>query len=47
MTLYEIDNAYQSLCAAYEAAETEEEKQTILDTLDSFFRSLGSGGNGN
>lgn len=35
MTLYEIDNAYQNLYEAYEAAETEEEKQAILDTLES------------
>lgn len=35
MTLYEIDNAYQDLYEAYEAAETEEDKNAILDTLDS------------
>lgn len=35
MILYEIDNAYQNLYEAYEAAETEEEKQAILDTLES------------
>lgn len=35
MTLYEIDSAYQNLYEAYEAAETEEDKNAILDTLDS------------
>lgn len=34
MTLYVLDSDYQNLYEAYEAAETEEEKRAILDTLD-------------